>query len=153
MIDQFSTTLGKGVEQIVAQLEAENKAWAQVASNLAQALEFNGLHGIASLAQQKLAHGLAGGVEVEPLQAVDMHPMATYMDLMDAFQAVKVLHSQLPKDAPIVGLAYTNTEPKALLALAARLRSRAAEFDTRPQFCEDCHTRHTTEEGCFDGRV
>lgn len=69
MTDSFSTTLGKGVEQIVAQLEAENSALRAVANNLATANELAGLGGKASLAQQLKAHNLPLSTEEDAAMA------------------------------------------------------------------------------------
>ena len=45
-------------ERVLAEKDAEIKAWKQIAYNLSCALELNGLHGIASLKQQMDAHGV-----------------------------------------------------------------------------------------------
>lgn len=53
---EYSDTLAIGVESLMHRQAAEISAWKQIAHNLAQALELNGLGGIASLQQQMDAH-------------------------------------------------------------------------------------------------
>ncbi|HEY2851117.1 MAG TPA: hypothetical protein VGI97_14655 [Gemmatimonadaceae bacterium] len=90
----------------------------------------------------------------ETIASVDMNPMATRFDLLEAASLVHALCIILPKVTPlwtVHGTACPFTEA-GMLNLERRLRGRAAEFDTRPAPCSDCHIRHTPSEGCFDGR-
>lgn len=86
--------------------------------------------------------------------ALEMSPMATYMDLKDAACAIGILRRSLAKIGldSRAALAYRSCDEEQLAVLERRLHARAVEFDTRPAPCEDCHIRHTKAEGCFDGR-
>jgi hypothetical protein len=88
----------------------------------------------------------------ETVVQLDMSPMATRADLLAAMYAVEGFRASLAtvrKHWPNGAECPWTSEQ--LGALSGRLRDRATEFDTRPRPCEDCHTRHTKKEGCFEG--
>ena len=84
-----------------------------------------------------------------PVAAIDMDPMAPYMDLKDAALAVDALRSRLKPGEQFV-LAYRSCDRAQCEVLAARLRARAAEFDTRRERCAECGFRHPAGEPCSD---
>ncbi len=89
-----------------------------------------------------------------PAVQLDMSPMATRADLLEAMHAVDGFRAALKSVvAAWPAGAVCPWKAEDLDRISRRLRARAAEFDTRPEPCDECHTRHTKAEGCFDGRV